>query len=494
MPLNIANVIRVTLLSALRGLQNVNTSALAIITDEVPIPGDFGTSRTYLDAIGVAEDFGSNSDTARLAEKIFGQVPNILTGKGYLVVIPRLAAAADQPATIQSESLVDFTALTATDYNLNAAVDGGAASDELIGTIDSTDLASITTSLNSAAITAAGLIFSVSGEVTAARVTLSTISVGAASDITLAAAGTGTDIAPLIQMALATATGAATGLERVKDAVLRTQSSVNYFGIVLNEKQADADLLELASLIQTMDKLLVVGSSLTADITVTTGVFSIIKDSGYTHTRTTLYTQSASLALDFAAGYASRGLSTNFDGSNTAQTMHLKEIVGFVADDGITQTFLDAAVAAGTDTYVDFGIPKLFTSGANTYWDQIYSQLAFKTRLQIAGFNYLAQTTTKIPQTEDGMNGLKSAYRDVCILFVTNGTFAPGAWTGSTTFGLSPEDHIRNIAEQGYFIYSSPIATQSSVERTARIAPLVQIAGKDSGAIHSSDVTVFIEA
>ena len=70
---------------------------------------------------------------------------------------------------------------------------------------------------------------------------------------------------------------------------------------------------------------------------------------------------------------------------------------------------------------------------------------------------------------------------------------APGTWNDPTTFG-NPEDHIRNIAELGYFIYSVPISQQSQIDREARIAPSTYIACKDSGAIHSSDVTVYVEA
>lgn len=487
--LDIGNVVRVTILSALRGLANINTSALAIITDEAPIPGDFGVSRVYLNAQGVAEDFGSNSETFDLAESIFSQSPNILTGGGYLVVIPREQSAAAQAATIVGSEAIDLTTLTATDYNINLDVDGGGAADILIGTIDTTSIATVLTSLNNTAITTAGVEFSIQGDLASAVISLKTIATGATKSITIGLAGTGTDIATPLKLS-GSATGADTGVERVKDTVLRTAGSVDYFGIVLNEKQSDANLLELAATIQTLDKLLFVGSNLSADIT---GVFTTILNSGYTHTRCLYYSVSEADAITFAAGYASRGLSTNFDGSNTAQTMHLKEIVGLVADSGMTQSLLTAAGQAGVDTYVDFGVPKLFTSGANQYFDQIYSRLALKLRLQIAGFNYLAQTNSKIPQTEEGMNGLKSAYRDVLALFVTNGTFAPGTWTGSTTFG-NPGDHIRNIADYGYYIYSLPLSQQSQSQRDARIAPVIQCAGKDSGAIHSSDVVVLVEA
>jgi hypothetical protein len=154
---------------------------------------------------------------------------------------------------------------------------------------------------------------------------------------------------------------------------------------------------------------------------------------------------------------------------------------------------IDSAQKSGTDVYADFGVPKVFTSGANQFFDFIYMSLAFKLRIQIAGFNFLATTNTKIPQTEDGMNALKSAYRSVCIAFVDNGSFAPGVWNDPTTFG-DPADHIRNIADFGFFIFSTPISDQLRAVREARVAPAAQIAGKSAGAIHSGDVTVFIEA
>lgn len=487
--LSLANVIRVSVLSALRGLSNFNTSNLALITDEAPIPADFGDYRIYLDPNGVATDFGSNSETYRIAQIIFSQNPNILTGGGSLIVIPRDQTALAQPATILGSALVDLTQLTAIDYNINVNVDGGGAADLLIGTVDTTDLSTVASDLNSTAVSAAGLIFTVSGELTAARITLKTTATGAAKSIVIGTAGTGTDIAPLLAIS-GSATGADAGIERVKDAVLRTLDIVDYFGICLNEKQTDANLTELAALVQTLDKILFVGSNLSGDIA---GIFTTILNAGYTHTRCLYYSVSENDALDFAAGYASRGLSVNFSGSNTAGTMHLKEIIGLIADPGISQTIWDSCKAAGIDVYVDYGIPKIMTSGANQYFDFLYMTLAFKLRLIVAGFNALATTNTKIPQTEIGMAVLKNAYRQICAQFVINGSFAPGTWNNPTTFG-NPADHIRNIADYGYYVYSLPISQQSQIDRDARIAPLVQVAGKSAGAIHSSDVVVLLEA
>jgi len=488
MSLDLGNVVRVSISGPERGLANVNTSALAIITDDAPIPGDFGVSRTYLNPDGVALDFGSSSDTYRIALAVFNQKLNILTGGGFLVVIPRLQTAPAVAAVILGNGPVNLLSLAAEDYNLNVDVDGGGAGDELIGEIDTTSLETAETSLNSTDITAAGLVFTLSGELSSAFVTLSTIATGVTKSIDIGTAGTGTDIAVPLGLE-GSATGADTGVERAKDAILRTKASVNYFGIVYNAKFADADLLELAATVQSLDKFQAVGSNLTADIA---GVFTTLKDSGYTQTRCMLYTNSEDDSLDFAAGYMSRLMSINFNASGTALTMHLKDFVGLVADSGVTQTFLDASQNAGVDVLADLGIPKIFISGANLFSDQAYTRLALKVDLQIAGFNYLATTTTRIPQTEAGMDGLKGSYRAVMKRYVGVGVFAPGTWNNATRFG-NPADHDRNIEEFGYYLYSLPVSQQAQNVRETRVAPVVQIAAKESGAIHSSDVIVLVE-
>lgn len=115
-----------------------------------------------------------------------------------------------------------------------------------------------------------------------------------------------------------------------------------------------------------------------------------------------------------------------------------------------------------------------------------------KKATEVAGFNYLRQTTGKIPQTESGMNGLKNAYAQVCEQSVTNGSSAPGTWNGVIPFG-DPEDFKRNIEQFGYYVYSEPISQQSQADREARKAPVCQIAIKRSGAFHFSEVIINIQ-
>ena len=195
-----------------------------------------------------------------------------------------------------------------------------------------------------------------------------------------------------------------------------------------------------------------------------------------------------------SAAYMGRALSTNFNGSNTTQTMHLKPLVTIQPDPTMTQTILGLALAAGADTYISLqGVSAVFTSGANQFWDQVYNLLWFVGALQVAGFNYLAQAGTKIPQTENGMDGLKGAYRVVCEQAVTNQYAAPGAWNSATLFG-NPADLIANVAQRGYYIYSLPVSQQLQAARAARQAPIVQIALKQAGAVQESTVIVNVNA
>ena len=167
-------------------------------------------------------------------------------------------------------------------------------------------------------------------------------------------------------------------------------------------------------------------------------------------------------------------------------------LAGILPDpDAASDNVLLKAETYGFDVYVSIaGNSACLSFGANEYSDQIYGQLWLKLALQVGGYNYLATTTTKIPQTEPGMSGLKGAYAAVCRQGISNGYLASGlTWTSPTTFG-NPDDLRRNITDTGYYIYSLPVAQQSPALRAARKAPIVQIAVKEAGAIHHSDVIV----
>jgi hypothetical protein len=288
--------------------------------------------------------------------------------------------------------------------------------------------------------------------------------------------------------------------ETVREAIIRMKDVVFFYGILMDEELGTSDASEfsaLATYCESIGKTLFYASSAITDL-LPGSVLDLVRQAIQNHTRCFYYGNAilngaaVQQTQRFAAAYAGRALSVDFTGSKTATTMHLKQLANITPDTTLNQTYLTQAQTAGVDVYInESGYSCLFTSGANVFFDEVYNKDWLKFALQTNGFNYLAGSNTKIPQTEEGMAGLKDAYRKAAVLAVKNGVAAPGSWTASDTFG-DPVSLRKNITDIGYYIYSSPVADQSAADRADRKAPLIQIALKLAGAIHSSSVLVVV--
>jgi hypothetical protein len=274
------------------------------------------------------------------------------------------------------------------------------------------------------------------------------------------------------------------------DAAITRLSALVYFGGVgFTFAETAGNILTAGTAAQAARKKLFVGSATATDLT--DGLLYDIQDQGLTRARG-LYHSDADELAGYVWAYASQAQSTDFSGVNTTRTMHLKQLAGVPSDEGLTSTVVANAQACGADVYGSIaGRASLLTSGANGFYDDVYNLDAFVADLEVAGFNALAQAGTKVPQTEAGMTYLKDAYRKVCEKYVANGFIGAGTWTGTGTFG-DPEVFRRSIQDNGFYIYSLPLSQQTQADREDRKAPLVMIAIKYQGAIHSTSVMVNI--
>lgn len=281
--------------------------------------------------------------------------------------------------------------------------------------------------------------------------------------------------------------------------ITRLAQEIYFEGILTTRAVTDDEAVAASNLVQSMNnRILMLPASNTNALAAETGLFCKVVSN--THTKSVLYTlgedeDTAALnARLFAAAYLSRGLAVNYNGYNTTITMNLKDLVGIAADTNISETVLNRCVALGVDCFPSIeGLPRVISNRqGGMYFDQITNQIWFVNAIQRAVFNVLAQTNTKIPQTEAGMEKVTKAIRGVCNQGVVNGFSAPGTWNSSDTFG-SYDDFYRNIEEFGYYIYHQPIAQQLQGEREQRQAPLYQIAAKEAGAVHSANIIITIE-
>ena len=444
--LDITNVINVSVNSTPSGLTDYEVNNVALFTSEAfaSNPND-DVYRSYVGATPVGTDFGTGGETYAQAVALFSQQPNILNGDGNLIIVPYLQGAV---------STVSITA--------------GGASYEV------------------------GDILTISGGDTDCTLRVDTVSTGAVTAVTILTRGSG----------YATGAGQATtspsggtgctinitaiAQESLVDAIERVKESVFFVGVISTNYPASNDMESASDSIQAMgNKVLILPSATFSDIA---GAFTDIKDAGNDKTRCIYHATSALEARLMAAAYAGVLFSPNYNASNSTLTMNLKQLRTISPDLTITQTIADACDTAGVDIYPSIaGLGKIKASSANNDSDVVVGIIWLVSQLQVKGFNALAQTNTKLPQTEPGVSVLKTAYREACQEAVNNAFVAPGEWTSPDTFG-NQLDFLDNIRNVGYYIYSQPVSQQSAEDRALHKAPTIQIAVKLAGWIGSSNV------
>lgn len=286
-------------------------------------------------------------------------------------------------------------------------------------------------------------------------------------------------------------------VESLSDALNRVKAQIYFGGWMTNKKAEAEEVIAAAQLSETLESIYLLGSGDAADFTAETGLFDKVSKLSLSRTKLLYYgdsTENLDNMRGFVSAYAGRGFSVNFAAQNSTITMNLKDLVGVSPDSTVTEAIYQNAEQLGVDMYVAYnGLPKIVSNGNPLYFDDIYNRLWFELTMRVELFNALATTSTKIPQTETGMNNLKSAARAVCQRGVYNGFMAPGTWNGTDTFG-DQDDFYRNIEDFGFYVYSAPVSQQSQSERETRVAPVVQVACKQAGAIHKMNLIINFEA
>jgi len=484
--LSINNIIRVSVQGAQKSIGVKNVNELALFTTETPNVSD--PVIIAIDPSTVAKAFGTDSLTAKMANNVFAQNMNLNSGRGYLAVIPLKDSTSATSAKFTTGTVGAITAFNlVTNGSLKLTVDGTAT--EISGLNFSAcstlkDIADVilnATKVATITVSGGSLVFG-------------SKKVGLTDSTIVVSSGTaGTDISGSTYLNIAggeTTAGTDSSGETLSAAMARAKEFARFTGVISNLAMEDAAVATTSAYINSNDLIWIAPFSSVNDIA---GAITTIKDAGQKQTRCVLYTDGVQNAQLMAAAYAGRAFSTNFEGSSTSQTMQLKTLVNVLPDEGITQTNYTNALAAGADMYVSFeGDSAVACGKGNGYFDVVYENLALKFASQAALYNVLKTTGTKIPQTETGMSALRDAQGNVCLQFVRNGVLAPGTWNSAQTFG-DPETFKQNIEDNGWYIYSTPIALQSQSERESRIAPLIQCACKRSGAIHEADLLILVE-
>lgn len=472
---------------------DINLSPLAAPTinfDTLLIMGDSDVINTY-EAIReyntiaeVAVDFLTTSPEYLAASLFFSQIPQPDTLYiGRWARTPTKGELVGGSLSAVEQTLSNWTAITSGGFSI--VVDGVAKNLTALNFSGVTNLNGVASTID-AALTGATVAW------TGDHFIIKSETTGAASTVGFATApGSGSDISALLKLTAATAQYAVAGViaETPVAGVTRVDGR-GWYAITFASSVAltTSQHLAVAAYVEasTDRHLYGVTSDETAilDAGSTVDVASQLSLLGYTRT----VGQYSSLSDHAISSFFGRAFTVNFNGSNTTITMMYKREPG-VAPEVLTATQASTIESKRFNVYAqynnDTAIIQNGVMSGPAYFDEIHGLDWLANRIQTDLFNTLYQAP-KIPQTDVGVNILVTACEKALTQAVSNGLVAPGTWNAAGFGNLVQGQFL----SKGWYIFADSVNNQSQADREARISPLIQIAVKLAGAVHTVDVLI----
>ena len=214
------------------------------------------------------------------------------------------------------------------------------------------------------------------------------------------------------------------------------------------------------------------------------------------------YRETATITDDDSQAYANAQTAAAFqkfnpDGDRTAITAEYQVLPGVVGESLNTSSYNSltdknivfwTAVELQGSVDASRTINTKTTSSFGEFIDDVVNLDVLKNRMQVAGYNYIANAGSKRGLTERGYAGLLSALEGVLKQFYNNGVLGRATYT-------DPATGEEQIAKYGYVIFSSPedVLDLTASQRTERKYPPVQILAILARAGHTVEITVNVE-
>ena len=222
-------------------------------------------------------------------------------------------------------------------------------------------------------------------------------------------------------------------------------------------------------------------------------IFTYLKSLGYSRsigqyatTQTAVYPNNI-YAIVAIMGYA---CGQNSGLANSAFTLKFKQETG-IAIEPLTSSQVAIIESNYGNLYLEYAdYYTIFEQGRmadGTFFDERINLDMFTNNLQLTIMDLLYQNP-KIPQTDAGVTQLIQACNEACDEAVRIGFLGPGTWTGPNILNLKYDDPL----PAGYLVQAEALSTQTQADREARKSVPLYIAIKESGAVHSVLVGVYV--
>ncbi|MEQ1964651.1 DUF3383 domain-containing protein [Xenorhabdus khoisanae] len=481
--LPISSIVNVKINMTPRAASSRNFGSLLIVGDSNVI-NTHERLRYYTDIEGVGADFGMDTPEYQAAALYYSQSPqpvDLYIGRWAKEQV--FSALRGAVLTKSEQAMSRFT--TITDGSFKLTVDGKSTA---ITGIDFNN----ETNLNGVAERVAEKLknASVRWDSTSSRFIVSLQASGKLGYVTRADSGNYIgDFLKLDDVSGATVIDP-TQPETIAEAVaaLGDASSAWYGLVVADTTLSDSDVLSVARYVESASVSRIYGHTVTKtdvlDADVDTDIGSQLKGAFLGRTLWQYSAQPYAVASLFG-----RMFTVNFQGNRTTITLKFKQEPAISAE-LLTATQANALKSKNGNVFVhynnDTAIIQEGVMANGTFIDERHGLDWIQNYVQTNLYNLMYTSTTKIPQTDEGVTQLLVNVEQSLAQGVTNGLVAPGIWGGDSFGALSRGDMLT----KGYYTYAAPIAEQVQAEREKRKAPVIQCAIKLAGAIHFADVII----
>lgn len=486
--LSVSKVVNVAIVMSPKAAQTRDFGSLLILGDS-NVVDTTERLRAYSGIDGIAADFGTAAPEYAAAALYFGQSPQPATcyvGRWAHTATSGLLRGAI--LTTAQQALENFTEVT--DGSMKITIDGTEKS------VTGLNLSAVT-NLNGAAsalqakITGATVVWDDYN----ARFVVQSATTGDSSSVSFAVANaSGTNVSGLFGLTSASGGYVVDGVAaETPIAAVQTLASMSskWYGVMFaaSTMPTDDQIIDVAGFVEAASVSRIFGvttqATNTMDAVVTTDIASRIKALGYKRS----FTQYSGNSKYAVASIFGRAFSVNFQGSNTTITLKFKQQPG-IAPEYLTETQASALAAKNCNVFVEYNndtaILQEGVMSNGYFFDEVHGTDWLQNDVQTAVYNLLYTSTTKIPQTDAGINMILTTISQRLEQAVTNGLAAPGVWNAGGFGALNQGDTLA----KGYYVYAPKVSTQSQADREARKAPAIQCAVKLAGAVHSANIQI----
>lgn len=414
--------------------------------------------RQYSSSDGVVADFGTTAPEYLAANLFFSQSPQ--PSQLYVGRWAKSPSAARLNGSVLSKSdqeMGNFTDVA--NGGMQITIDGVAADVTAVDLSGETNLNGVASAVTTALAGAATCVWNANFS----RFELTSSTTGPTSTIGYATApATGDDLASLLGLVTGQASAPANGAdaETLLDAVAELAGMSNaWYGLLVADENLDEDdVLSVAAFTEGAGQSRIFGyttqNGLALDSTSTTDIASKLKAAKYKRT----FDQFSSSSPYAAASIFGRAFTVNFQGNNTTITLKFKQEPG-VAAESLNATQAAALSAKNCNVFVNYSndtaIIQEGVMANGDFFDEVHGLDWLQNDLQTAVYNLLYTSTTKIPQTDQGINRVVTTLCQRLEQAVANGLVAPGVWNGPEFGALK----TGQVLSAGYYVYAPPVAT-----------------------------------